>query len=715
MTTPAVRLNFPESDIALLTFDDPQRGANVLSQHVLEELEQHLDQLLARDDLAGLILTSGKPGIFIAGADLREFAAAENPEPQWVQQMCRRGQELFARLSQAPFVTVAAIAGVCVGGGAELATWCDRRVMADEPKTQIGFPEVKLGLFPGWGGTARLPRMVGLSNAVEMTCTGDSISAREAHKLGLAEDVVPPERLMAAAIGMVRAEADSGQYRQDRQRWSQPIEISETELAFLAATGSAYIQQQTKGHYPAPMAALETMIEAAALDLEGACRLEAERFSTLFGTPVNRALINVFFLSDRNKKDPGVDDPAIEPRKVESLGIYGAGIMGSGIAAAALKRGLSVALTDAKPEALQRGLRNTLEEASYDRKLRGPSPERLLELAPRLSGTLRDEEVTSCQLVLEAVVENPDVKTQLLSKVEELVGEETLIATNTSTIPINRLAKALKHPERFCGIHFFNPVRRMPLVEVIRGEHTSDQTVATAVAFAKRLGKSPIVLKDGPGFLVNRVLFPYMNEALQLIGQGVPIPEIEKAATRFGMPMGPIALYDMVGMDTALYAGTVMHEAFGDRYEASPILIDLVKRNRLGQKSGRGFFRYDNPKGKPEPDPELEQILARHIEGETQLSREQITQRLFLPMLLEATRILEDELVRDPRDVDLGVIYGIGFPPFRGGLLFWADTEGPERIMKWLEPLVELGPRFEPTAVLQDWARSGRRFYHILP
>jgi len=318
-------------------------------------------------------------------------------------------------------------------------------------------------------------------------------------------------------------------------------------------------------------------------------------------------------------------------------------------------------------------------------------------------------------LVLEAVVENPDVKTQLLAKVESLVGEETLIATNTSTIPINRLAKALKHPERFCGIHFFNPVRRMPLVEVIRGEQTSDETVATAVAFAKRLGKSPIVLKDGPGFLVNRVLFPYMNEALQLISQGVPIPEIEKAATRFGMPMGPIALYDMVGMDTALYAGTVMHEAFGDRYEASPILIDLVKQNRLGQKTGRGFFRYDNPKGKPEPDPELEQLLARHIEGRVELSREQITHRLFLPMLLEATRILEDELVRDPRDVDLGVIYGIGFPPFRGGLLFWADTVGADQIMRWLEPLVELGPRFEPTAVLRDWAQSGRRFYHILP
>ncbi len=256
MTTPAVRLNFPESDIAQLTFDDPDRGANVLSQGVLQQLEQHLDELLSRDDLAGLILSSGKPGIFIAGADLREFAAAENPEPEWVQQMCRRGQELFARLANAPFVTVAAIAGVCVGGGAELATWCDRRVMADDAKTQIGFPEVKLGLFPGWGGTARLPRMIGLSNAVEMICGGDSIPGAEAYKLGLAEDLVPPERLVAAAIHMIRAEAESGQYRKDRQRWSQPIEISETELAFLAATGSAYIQQQTKGHYPAPMAAL---------------------------------------------------------------------------------------------------------------------------------------------------------------------------------------------------------------------------------------------------------------------------------------------------------------------------------------------------------------------------------------------------------------------------------------------------------------------------
>ncbi len=714
MSSAALSLQFPRSDVAQIVFNDPRRGANVLSQGVLDQLEQILDQLADRQGLRGLVITSGKPGIFIAGADLREFAAAESPDPQWVQQMCRRGQELFARLSKTPFVTVAAIAGVCVGGGAELVCWCDRRVMADGPKTQIGFPEVKLGLFPGWGGTARLPRMIGLSNAVEMICGGDSISAQEAYKMGLAQDLVPPDRLLEAALSLIDAEAEHQFYLQDRQKWQRPLDITETELAFLAATGNAYIQQQTKGHYPAPVAALETMIEAASLDVEQACRLEAERFSKLFGTPINRALINVFFLSDRNKKDPGVDDPQIKPRTIGSLGIFGAGIMGSGIAAAAIKRGVPVVITDTQEEALRQGVRKALEEASYDRQLRGPSTQRLLELAPQLQATQLNQEVAGCDLVLEAVVEDPEVKAKLLAQVEELTGPDTFLATNTSTIPINRLAQALKSPERFCGIHFFNPVRRMPLVEVIRGDRTSDETVATAVAFAKRLGKSPIVLRDGPGFLVNRVLFPYMNEALQLLQQGVSIQEIEKAATGFGMPMGPIALYDMVGIDTAFYAGSVMQNAFGDRYESSPILVDLFKRKWFGQKSGRGFFRYDNPKGKPEPDPEIEQLLQRHVTQKAELSREQITHRLFLPMLLEATRILEDELVRDPRDVDLGVIYGIGFPPFRGGLLFWADTEGPQRIMSYLEPLVDLGPRFQITPVLERWAKSGQRFYNIL-
>jgi 3-hydroxyacyl-CoA dehydrogenase/enoyl-CoA hydratase/carnithine racemase len=714
MPEPTITFSMLEHDVGALTFDMPGKGANILSRHVLEELESHLATLQQRSDLAGLVVRSGKPGMFIAGADLREFAAARDVTPQWTQQMCTRGRTLFQRLSQMPFVTVAAIDGPCLGGGAELALWCDRRVMSTSPKAQFGLPEVKLGLFPGWGGTARLPRIVGLSNAVELIAGGEPIDAQAAALMGLVSDVASPEMLDAAAVSVIRQEQRRGDYLRDRQRWSGPIDISETELYFLGATASAQIQQQTKGHYPAPLAALEVMLESARLDIEAACQREAEGMARLFGTPINRALINVFFLSDRNKKDPGIDTPADRappPRSVASLGIYGAGIMGSSIAAAALRRGLNVAINDAQAEALQRGVKHLLEEAAYSKQLKDPDPQRMLELAGQVHATTRDAEITSCDLVLEAIVENENAKRQLFARIEPQLPPETILATNTSTIPIARLAQGLRHPERFVGIHFFNPVRRMPLVEVIRGPQTSDEAVVTAVAFAKRIGKSPIVVHDGPGFLVNRCLLPYMNEALELLQDGVSVQQIERCAKQFGMPMGPITLYDVVGIDTAFYAGLVMYEAFPERCAASPLILQMVKRNRLGQKSGVGFFKYRDPKSKGEPDPEFDEILRPLLRDSAQLTDEQVTHRLFLPMLLEATRIVEEKKVRDPRDVDLALIYGIGFPPFRGGLLYWADTVGARQILQWLQPLESLGPRMHPTPLLKELAETGRRFY----
>ncbi len=286
-----------------------------------------------------------------------------------------------------------------------------------------------------------------------------------------------------------------------------------------------------------------------------------------------------------------------------------------------------------------------------------------------------------------------------------------MLASNTSTIPIATLSANLKRPERFCGIHFFNPVRKMPLVEVIRGPKTSDETVVTAVAFAKSIGKSPIVVNDGPGFLVNRCLLPYMNEALELLLDGASIDAIERAAKAFGMPMGPITLYDVVGIDTAYYAGSVMYQAFPDRCIANPLIVQMVKTKRLGQKTGAGFYKYKDPKGRGEPDPEFAKLLESHLRKPRKLSAEEITHRLFLPMLLEATRILEDRIVRDPRDVDLGLIYGIGFPPFKGGLLFWADTVGAKQIVEWLKPLEPLGERMKPTATIRKMAERGGKFY----
>ncbi|HEV3024785.1 MAG TPA: 3-hydroxyacyl-CoA dehydrogenase NAD-binding domain-containing protein [Pirellulales bacterium] len=712
---PTLTLQMAEPDVAVLTLDAPGKGANIFSQAVLDELAGQLDVLEDRSDLAGLIFRSAKPGIFIAGADLREFAAAKDPTVEQTMAVANRGRLLFQRLSKCPFVTVAAIDGVCVGGGAELAIWCDRRIMTTNPKAQFGFPEVKLGMFPGWGGTARTPRIVGLGNAVELITGGESIDGRAAASMGLVSDLVPSERLSSSAMALVRSEQQSKEYLADRQRWNRPLAIDETELGFMAATASAYIQQQTKGQYPAPLAALEVLLGAAGLDVEAACKMEAEGFAALFGTPINRALINVFFLTDRNKKDPGVESGAdkapAKAREIKRVGVFGAGIMGSGIAAATVKRELDVTLTDALPAALTGGVQKILEEVAYDKTTKAADAQKMLKFAPRVKATALDAEFSGCDLVIEAVVENPQVKMDLYSRIEPVLADDAILASNTSAISIARLAERLKRPERFCGIHFFNPVRKMPLVEVIRGPKTSDATVAAAVAYAKAIGKSPIVVNDGPGFLVNRLLLPYMSEALELVLDGVEIKAIESAAKGFGMPMGPMTLYDVVGLDTAFYAGKVMHEAFPDRIVESPLLGAMVKAGRLGQKTLVGFYTYKDKQGRGEPDASLANVVKPLVHKQEKLSEDEITARLFLPMVLEATRILAERKVRDPRDVDLGLIFGTGFPPFKGGLLFWADTLGAGKLVEMLKPFESLGPRYHPTPMLLEMAKTKGRFY----
>jgi 3-hydroxyacyl-CoA dehydrogenase/enoyl-CoA hydratase/carnithine racemase len=714
-------LSFPETDVALLTLDDPESSANVLSRHVLEALEGHLDELDKRKDLAGLVICSAKPGMFIAGADLKEFVDELDAPAEEVSGYCRRGQQLFGRLAQSNYVSVAAIDGMCVGGGAELALWCDRRVLTDSEKTAYGFPEVKLGLFPGWGGTARTPRVVGLANAVELVTSGETINARAAAAMGLANDVVASsesasgDALVAAAVRMIRAEQASQEYRRDRQRWAAPITISETELGFLGATASAYIQQQTKGHYPAPLAALELMLGAAGVDVLAACQMEAEEFAKLFGSPINRALLNVFFLQDRNKKTAG-NMAKGEPQKITSAGVVGAGVMGQGIAAANVKRGIPVALMDASEEPLARGVKGVFNEVSYNKQLKGPDVQRAVELAPLVNGTLSDIELCHSDIIVEAIVEDREAKQHLYGRLEPLMRDAAILCSNTSTIPITQLAEGLERPDRFCGLHFFNPVRQMPLVEVIRGRQTSDGTIATAAAYARTLGKSPIVMNDGPGFLVNRLLMPYMNEAALLVCEGAGMQAIERAAKAFGMPMGPFTLYDVVGLDVAVHAGRTMAEAFPDRVVPAQIVQQLLDHGRLGQKVGMGFFDYAPAKGSRPPRGSDSDEVAKLIEqcrtsAERKFAPEELTDRLFLPMLVEATRVLEDGIVSDVRDVDLALILGIGFPPFRGGLFFWADEIGAAKVVEKLKQYAPLGKRYEPTAMLTNLADNNARFY----
>ncbi|MEX0612809.1 MAG: 3-hydroxyacyl-CoA dehydrogenase NAD-binding domain-containing protein, partial [Pirellulales bacterium] len=406
----------------------------------------------------------------------------------------------------------------------------------------------------------------------------------------------------------------------------------------------------------------------------------------------------------------------IEPQKITSAGVVGAGVMGQGIAAANVKRGIPVALMDANQEALARGIKGVLNEVSYNKQLKGPDVQRAVELAPLGNGTLSDIELCHSDIIIEAIIEDPDAKQHLFARLEPLMREEAILTSNTSTIPITQLAEGLERPDRFCGLHFFNPVRQMPLVEVIRGRKTSDATIATAVAYAKALGKSPIVMNDGPGFLVNRLLLPYMNEAALLLCEGADLHAIERAAKSFGMPMGPFTLYDVVGLDVAVHAGRTMAEAFPERVVPATLVQALVQRGRLGQKAGKGFFDYAPAKGGKPPRGSDSDEVAKLIEqcqsgAKPKSSSEELTDRLFLPMLVEATRVLEDGLVPDVRDVDLALILGIGFPPFRGGLFFWADQVGPAKILEKLKQYAPLGKRYEPTAMLNDLARSNGRFY----
>ncbi|MEM6330260.1 MAG: 3-hydroxyacyl-CoA dehydrogenase NAD-binding domain-containing protein [Planctomycetota bacterium] len=723
-----------EGGVAAIVLDHPTRRVNLLSASVFDEIERHLDSLAQRRP-AGLVILSAKPGVFLAGADLGELPQRLDRPREEVAAACGRGQRLFARLAEAPCVTVAAIDGVCLGGGLELALWCDRRVLTASPKTQLGLPEVKLGLVPGWGGTARTPRLIGLPAAIELITTGEGIAAARAQALGLADDVLDPppveaeghdarnrltataQRLLDAAIRMIEAEQAGGDYLRDRQRLAGPAVMSEAELAFLGATAGAVVQQKTGGQYPAPMAALELMLESSQADLGEACRLEAERFATLFGSPVNRALLNVFALTEGAKKPSKAElQQAERPGPpVEVVSVVGAGAMGQGIAAASLRRGLRVQLADARPESLTAGVAAVVREAAYDKAAGGPTAERAIEAATRVSA-VGDPGQLAAEIVVEAITEDPAAKRRLFAQVEPNLPPDAALCTNTSTLPIATLADGLARPERFCGLHFFNPVRKMPLVEVVRGPQTGDGTIARAAGYARRLGKTPIVVGDGPGFLVNRLLSPYMAEAAQMAAEGVPIAQIERAAKRFGMPMGPLALHDMVGLDVCMHAGGVIRDAFPDRIPESGLVARLVAAGRLGQKNGKGFFDY--PPGKPGQAPkgvpsDAVEAIIQTGRGDTPAAEHDLADRLLLPMLLEATRAIADGVAARPRDVDLALVLGIGFPAFRGGLLYWSDTLGAGEVLRRLEPLAALGERFQPTDMIRHAAQRGAKLYDL--
>ena len=706
------KLDLLAGGIARLVFDVPGQKVNTLSVAALEELGACVAELARRADLNGLVLASGKPGQFIAGADLNELAASACDTKEHAAEVIERGHRLFSAFAELPFPTVGLIDGACMGGGTELVLALDYRLVAAGPRTKVGLPEVKVGLIPGWGGTQRLPRLVGIAAAIEMITSGEPVDAPRAVEIGFAFDAVPADRLVEEAAHLIAQARRTGEWRELRVRRAQPLGLSEDQAGFIFALAESAAKARTKGRYPAPLVALKALRDGVNRPLGEGLKIEREAILEVLGTSVTANLIDIFFATTRLQRESGVDDANVKPRNVAAVGVLGAGLMGAGIAAAHARRGLRATMVDVDEARVADGLKR-VRKVLEDRIGAGRSTVGdLADMLSRLNAGTSRQALHGCDVLIEAVTENETLKTQIIRELAGVISADAILASNTSTISITRLAQAWPSPERFVGMHFFSPVDRMQLVEVVRGEQTSDKTVVTIVALAKRIGKTPVVVRDCPGFLVNRILMPYLAEALVLLGEGVDMDRIDRVAVQWGMPVGPVALHDMVGLDTILFAGAVLQTGYPDRAVPTPILGELVQRGRLGQKSGQGFRAYGR-KGKPVADPDVQQFLASRVETRRDLSDADIADRLFLCLAFEAVRAVADKIVRHPGDADMAMILGCGFPAFHGGPLRWCDTEGAANLVARAAKWEPLGARFHAPAALVEAAKSGARFYPI--
>jgi 3-hydroxyacyl-CoA dehydrogenase/enoyl-CoA hydratase/3-hydroxybutyryl-CoA epimerase len=708
----AFHLDVAPDGLGVLTFDLPGEKVNKFSREVFVELSEWLVRLSQDPRVRALLIVSGKPDVFIAGADIKEFTQLK---PEDASAGSARGQALFEQLARLPFPTVAALNGVCLGGGTEFALACDWRLMSDAPAARIGLPEVRLGIFPAWGGCVRLPRLVGLANALDLILTGKSIDARRAKRTGLVDEAVPAPIFGEYARRFARGKIGTG------KRVPKPTRLSAAERALEATPfgrkvilrkAREKVLEETGGHYPAPLEALAVIEETFGKPVEAALEVESRRIANVFGGEVQRNLLDIFFATEQVKKETGVDDPNVRPREVTRLGVLGAGIMGGGIAQLAADRGIPARMKDIDPKALAHGYAaaaSVWREAVARHRL---TPREMTRRMARLSGTLDYTGFPQCEVTIEAVVEKVEVKRAVLAEWEQAVPETAIFGSNTSTIPIREIAAGAARPERVAGMHFFNPVHRMPLVEVIRGEKSSDETIATIFALAKRLGKTPVVVRDMPGFLVNRILAPYLSEAVRLVREGARIEDVDRTMKDFGMPVGPLALLDDIGLDVAVKAGEVLQAAFPQRIKSGGDEA-LVAAGRLGRKSGGGFYEYRDGK-RGEPSDKAYEILRAQPTASPRYSREVIESRLVLPMVNEAAFCLEDGVVPGPGKLDLAMILGTGFPPFRGGLLKWADSIGLPRVRSLLEELTErFGSRFEPARSIRRLADARGTFYGV--
>lgn len=701
--TSAFRIE-PQGGVAVLWFDLPGEKVNKLSTTVMEELDRVLDELQS-SEMKRLLVASSKPNNFIAGADVNEFLQVRSPEQ--AEAFVRFGHGVFAKLARLPQISVAVINGPCFGGGTELALNCDYRVMSDHPKARIGLPEVRLGVFPAWTGTTRLPRLIGIPAALDIILQGKSLDARKARRVGLVDEVVPDPILMQVARQFALRQQSKRSDKSDRTHFY--IEGNPLSRKLIFEKARRAVLQETKGNYPAPLKVLEVMETGFSKGYEAGLRAEAREVSRLVLGEVAQNLIRLFFMTEAAKKDRGGT-----PRPVHKAGVLGAGLMGGGIAQIIADQAeIPVRVKDVNWKALSGGLQSAARVFHKQVERKRLSRAEMARKMALITVTTEWEGFQSADLLIEAVLEKLEVKQEVLREFESIAPAVAVFATNTSSIPIGRIAADSQRPQNVVGMHFFSPVDKMPLVEVIAGAQTSPDTVATVSSFARKLGKTVVVCNDAPGFIVNRLLGPYINEASLLLLEGNSIESIDEAMVRFGMPLGPLALLDEVGLDVAGKVAQVVSEAFGDRIPPSKLVPKLLADNRLGKKNARGVYRWEDGKS-TEPDPEIYRLFG--IQNPRPGNAAEMVDRMVLGMVNEAAMLLDEKVASSAADVDLAMILGTGFPPFRGGLLRYADSLGVASLAKRLEQqAAKHGPRFHPTEPLRRLAADGSSFYRAYP
>lgn len=704
--------------IGQLVFDTKDKKVNILSRPILQELEQLLDQLSTHASVNALLITSGKEHQFIAGADLKDFEQAFE-RPEIAQEAIDLGHRVFNKLSKLPFPTIAAIDGVCLGGGLELALACTYRIVADHPKTLLGLPETQIGIMPGWGGTQRLPRLIGLAPSLDMILSGKTVNAVKAYKIKLADAVFAweffPEKAMQFAHSILRPEEAKKIQERRKQSGFTNFLLQKNPLgrSLVYYQSKKQVLEKTRGFYPAPLVALKTVEKTYTLPLDEGLEIEKKTFLSSIPASFSNAknLIKVFFQNEALKKDAGQTDKT-SPLPIKSAGILGAGTMGSGLIFLFSYNDIPVRFKDINWDAIAKGYGHAHSLYNKMIELKKLTKDQVALKFQQVSGTIDYSGFNQPDLIIEAATENLDLKHTLFKELEKVVKKDAIIASNTSSLTIAQMSTVMNNPERFVGMHFFNPPNRMPLVEVVKGVKTSPQAVATAVDVCRKLGKTPIVVGDCPGFLVNRIFAASAYETLRFLEEGVPMATLEKTFLDFGMPMAPCHLADEVGNDVTFKVSHIFEAAYGDRMKAPELLEIMNKKGLYGKKVGKGFYLYDGKK--TVPNPEVQTLIDGLTKGTKvpPTAEEMIDRSLFL-MVNEAARCLSEKIVQEPSSIDMALILGIGFPPFKGGLLRYADSRGISKIVDTLKEFEQKeGSRYAPCSYLIEMAEGNKRFYN---